>query len=108
MSKVVVWLQQIVKELDIIRGSTVIMQENANAMKWAPGHPAEDFRKSKHIQLRYHRIREFIRSGEAHMQQISTGQMAADCPTKPLSAQEDKKANDRLQLVYVQSLADEE
>lgn len=103
--KVIIWLRRILKEIGINQKSLVIMQDNTSAMKWAAGHPTEDFCRSKHMELRYHHIREIIQSGELSLQKINTGQMAPDCLTKLLNAQKYKETNDQLQLADIKTIA---
>lgn len=84
------------------------MRNKAGAVKWATGLRTEDIRRSQHIELRYHHIREAIRSEEVHVQKINTGQMAADCLTKRPTNQEVKRADDRPDLHDTQASAEEE
>lgn len=62
-------------------------------MKLATGHPTEDFRMSKHIELQYHPVREKMMSGEIHVGKIGTCEMAADVLTETMSGEEDLKEN---------------
>ena len=42
-------------------------------------------RKSKHIEIKYHFIRDMVARGEVLMKHISTGSMVTDPLTKPIS-----------------------
>lgn len=98
-AKVVVWLRRILNELEIRQDPTAIMQDNSGAIRWASGHPAEDFKRSKHVELRYHYIRDKIVNGEIRIEKISSNDMAADFLTKPLGGEQMRIANARVQVV---------
>jgi len=58
----------------------VLCEYNAGAVKWANDHFAEDFRRSKHIELKYHHVRGHIGAKSKE----TTKEMHADFLTKPL------------------------
>ena len=69
--KNVVWLRRVLAELDIPQDPTEVYEDNSGALKWATGHVAEDFRRSKHIELRYHYVRDQVRKRHScHSQDI--------------------------------------
>lgn len=99
--KSILWLRRILNELDIEQQSTAIFQDNSGAITWSTGHPAEDFRRSKHIELRYHHVREKVASGEVSVKKICTREMAADFLTKTLNSDQLRKANQRVQVQVI-------
>lgn len=77
------------------------MHDNSGTIKWASGHPVEEFQRSKHIKVTYHQAREKILGGEIHVEQMSTSEMAADFLTMAMNGDQVTKANARKQLVEV-------
>jgi len=97
-SKTIVWLRRVLEELGINQGTTEIFEDNAGTFKWTEGHIAEDFRRSKHIDLKYHHVREKVADGQVKLTKVSTSEMIADFLTKPLSSQSIEKAMNSVQV----------
>lgn len=80
------------------------MQENSASIQWTPRHPAEDYKRSKHIDVKFHHIREKIASGEVTIWKMSSSHITADFSTKMLTSQHIREGNALLQLVDVKTL----
>ena len=83
------WIRGLIKELqrtDLLEPSlaTPIYSDNQSCLAIAQdpiGH-----RRTKHIDVRYHYIRELIAHGKATVSYLPTADMVADILTKPLAA----------------------
>ena len=98
-SKVIVWLRRVLEELGIAQETTTVFEDNAGTFKWASAHIAEDFRRSKHVDLRYHHVREQVREKTIKLVKVPTSGMVADFLTKPLSSFGIRKALERVQVI---------
>ena len=83
-TKLLLWLRRVLDELKIAQDVIPLYEDNAGAVTWATGHIAEDFRRSKHIELRYFHVRKQVRNKTIKVKKISTRYMRADFLTKPL------------------------
>lgn len=79
-----VWLRRLANDLGIpTNGPTVIQQDNEGARALT-----EDcvlHRRSKHIDIKYHHVRELVDRGVIVFKHVPTNTLAADVMTKPLS-----------------------
>lgn len=98
-TKVIMWLRRVLQELGIRQESTRVYEDNAGALTWGTGHVAEDFRRSKHVDLRYHHVREQVADKAIELVKVGTGEMVADFLTKPLSKNGVEKAMARVNIV---------
>jgi hypothetical protein len=64
------------------QGATTIFIEDRSAIHLCKNPVLHD--KSKHIELRYHYIRECIEAGKISVDYVSTGEQLIDILTKPL------------------------
>jgi hypothetical protein len=55
--------------------------------------------KSKHIEIKYHDIRDMVQRGVVELQYISTNEMIADILTKPLSRVKYEHFRDKLGMM---------
>jgi hypothetical protein len=62
--------------------STILSQDNTGAIQWAEG--GGNFRRTKHVQIRYHHIRQLVQNGTIRVEYTPTNKMIADMLTKPL------------------------
>jgi hypothetical protein len=75
-------------------------------VKLSENHVFQD--KSKHIEIKYHYIRDVVQRKEVHVQYLSTHEQIAYVFTKPLARMKFKYFCERLGLVENASLAERE
>ena len=98
-AKIIVWLRRVLLEIGIKQDTTKVFEDNSGAFKCVEGHVAEDFRRSKHVDLRYHYVREVAAKGELKLSKISTGSQIADFLTKLLTGEKIRKALKSVNIV---------
>jgi hypothetical protein len=80
-----VYLRQLLSDLGASSpGPIVIYEDNQGCI--ALGHNPIYHKRSKHIAIRYHFVRERIQSGDIKLSYLPTDQQLADLLTKPLPA----------------------
>ena len=80
-----IWLKGFLQELDLLQpGPTTIFADNRGAIKLAEN--PEFHKRTKHIKIKYHFIRELIEEKELTLVYKKTSEMIADGLTKPLAA----------------------
>ena len=90
MVKVIVWLRQCLKEIGrSIDEPTVLGIDNLSAKMFAEEYMVQN--RSKHIDTKYHYIREQILEGMIKLVHQPTKQMPADALTKPLGPKQFRK-----------------
>ena len=88
-SKETIYLQNIINELNnslqlkIPTNIPVIMEDNTGAIKL--GHNAEFHKRTKHIDIKYHYIRELVENNKIRILYINTKEQLADPLTKPIT-----------------------
>jgi hypothetical protein len=102
-----VWLRKLLAylfghEMD----STVIHGDNQSCVKLSKNHVFHN--KSKHIEIKYHYIRDMVQRKAVHVQYLSTREQVADVFTKPLVMMKLEYFRERLGLVENASLAERE
>ena len=80
-----VWLRQLLTELGHLKGNETIKIHADNKSAIALGKNPEFHKRSKHIDVQYHYIREQVQNGRVTTPYIPTAQMIADGLTKALS-----------------------
>ena len=83
-TKIIMWLRQVLAELNIQQKPTVVHEDNTGAIAWAEDNSGKQFSKSRHIDVRYHIIKEKIRDSTIKLERTPTEQMKADFLTKIL------------------------
>jgi hypothetical protein len=73
---------------------TVIYEDNMSAINLAVA-PAVT-RKSRHIHIRHHFIRDCVAQGSIRVEHLPTARMLADYYTKPFTAAQNARFRDRL------------
>jgi hypothetical protein len=85
-TKEALWLQDLLQELKLAKGKvTVLNQDNQSAIFLEKNHSVKQ--RSKHIDIKYHFIRELVHQGKITIRYCPTQEMTADIFTKPLSKQ---------------------
>lgn len=84
--KEVMWLKQIAKELDIgIDEKTVVFCDSKSAINLADEEAFRD--RSKHIDIKFHYVRDMVKKGSIIVEYISTHLMTADSLTKAVTGE---------------------
>jgi transposase InsO family protein len=78
-----VWLRQLLREIGFPQGPTVIFEDNQGCIALAknPSH----HKRTKHIDIRYHFIRQHVQNQEVELKWLATKEMVSDMLTKPLA-----------------------
>ncbi|KAL0419201.1 UNVERIFIED_CONTAM: Retrovirus-related Pol polyprotein from transposon TNT 1-94 [Sesamum radiatum] len=82
-AKEVLWLSELSKELGVEQGGVQLHCNSQIAIYLAKNQVYHA--RTKHIDVRYHKIRELIASGEIILQKVHTSENAANMLTKPLT-----------------------
>ena len=78
-----VWLRKLFSELfGHVLDTTVILCDNQSGIRLSENPVFHD--RSKHIDIRYHFIREMVQRGVVRLDHIGTNEQVADILTKPL------------------------
>ena len=97
----VIWLRNLLKELNHLQeNSTTIYVDNMSAIKLAKN-PVQHGR-SKHIDLRYHFLRDHVKQGTITLKYCNTMEQVADILTKPLTIDTFTKLRAKLGMKMVQ------
>jgi hypothetical protein len=76
---------------------TMILCDNQSCIKMTEN--PVFYGRSKHIEIRYHFIRDMVQRGALKLQYISTDEQVADVLTKPLSCVKFEHFRDKLGIV---------
>jgi len=99
-TKEAIWLRRILSELGFTRQEpTVVYEDNQSAIALA-NNPVHHGR-TKHIDIKYHFVRNRVESQEIRVEYVPTDEMVADALTKPLSGPTFAKLVERMNLRYV-------
>jgi hypothetical protein len=102
-----IWLHKLLAGLfDQELDPTVIYCDNQSCIKLSENPVFHD--RSKHIEIRYHFIRDRVQKGAVKLQYIPTDQQVVDILTKPLAKGKFEAFRDRLGLVQNSFLAKRE
>ncbi|KAE8695213.1 Oxygen-dependent coproporphyrinogen-III oxidase [Hibiscus syriacus] len=80
-AKEALWLTGLVKELGVQQGGVQLLCDNQSTIHLAKNQVYHA--RTKHIDVRFHKIRELVASGEILFQKVHTNENAADMFTKP-------------------------
>jgi hypothetical protein len=79
-----IWLRSLLKDLDLLdQDKPMILREDNQACIAFSMNPG-DYKKSKHIDVKYHFVRERVASKEIVLEYIDTKEQLADILTKAL------------------------
>jgi hypothetical protein len=102
-----VWLHKLLTDLfDHEMDPTTIHCDNQSCVKLSENPVFHD--KSKHIEIKYHYIRDMVQRKTIHVQYLSTHEQIADIFTKPLAKTKFEYFRERLGLMENASLAERE
>jgi hypothetical protein len=97
-SSEVVWLRKLLAGLfDLELEVTCIFCDNQSCIKLSENPVFHD--KSKHVEIKYHYIRDLVQKGVVKLQYIGTDEQIADVLTKPLSKVKFEYFRDKLGVV---------
>lgn len=96
----IMWLKQLAQELDVTDNErTNILCDNESTIKLAK---SDAFRpRTKHIDIRYHHLRDNIENGVISINYVSTDTNAADALTKPVTRQKTISCATRMGLTNI-------
>jgi hypothetical protein len=82
-AKEAIWLKLLLKELGHEQGTISILEDNQATIKISNN--PQDHKRTKHIQVKFHYIRQQIKTGEFKLVYVKTADQLADVFTKGLS-----------------------
>jgi hypothetical protein len=91
-AKEALWLTGLVKELGIQQVGVPLYCDNQNAIYLAKNQVYHA--RTKHIDVRFHKIRELVATGELLLEKVHTSENAADMLTKPITTDKFKHCLD--------------
>jgi len=97
--KEAMWLRGLIMELGVSQSTTIVYSDSQSAIHLSKNDTYHS--KTKHINIKYHFIREVISQGDIVMQKIHTLENPADMLTKPLPITKFERC---LNLVGIHSL----
>ena len=101
------WLRKLLANLfDHEMDSTIIHCDNLSCVKLSENHVFHD--KSKHIEIKYHYIRDMVQRKAIHVQYLPTHEQIADIFTKLLAKTKFEYFHERLGMVKITSLVERE
>jgi hypothetical protein len=92
-----VWLRKLCGLFDLELEPTLIYCNNQSCVKLSKNHVFHD--KSKHIEIKYHYIRDMMQRGAMELQYISTNEQIVDILTKPMSRVKYEYFKDKLGMM---------
>lgn len=78
----VVFLRRLLEELGFRQETTIIFQDNISTIHWSLGR--NNFHKTKHMDVKYHYVRQLVTDSVLAPEYLPTAQMIADVLTKPV------------------------
>jgi hypothetical protein len=95
-----VWLRRLLKDMTSEQGgATPLFIDNKSAIQLCKNPVFHD--RSKHIEVRYHYIRECVEAGTIYVKHIRTGEQLADILTKPLARVRFQELRARIGMVNI-------
>jgi hypothetical protein len=93
-----IWLRKLLTGLfDLKMEATTILCDNQSCIKMTENHVFHN--RSKHIEIRYHYIRDMVQRGAIKLQYVSTDEQVVDVLTKPLSRVKFEHFRDKIGIV---------
>ena len=95
--KEVLWLQGLVKELGVLNSVVEIFSDSQSAIQLLKNQVFHE--RTKHVDVRYHFIRENVSSGAVKLEKISTVDNPTDMATKVLPVSKFRYCLDLVQVM---------
>jgi hypothetical protein len=93
-----VWLDRVLKELGNTNNNAIILfEDNKSCIQFSKNNSIH--KRSKHIDQRYHYIRELVAANRVKLEYIPTEQNIADIFTKPLTSERFIKLRDQFMVM---------
>ena len=92
-----VWLKQLLLDLDHEQDNVTLFEDNEACIILSKN--PEDHKRTKHIQVKYHVLRDYVSSQILHLKYCSTKSQLADCFTKILHGPQFRDQMQRLGLI---------
>ncbi|XP_071652413.1 uncharacterized protein [Temnothorax longispinosus] len=96
-AKDAVWLSRLFNEILPLGNVPLLLVDNASAIKLAKN--PSFYKRSKHIDVRAHFVRERVQNGELKIEHISSGEQVADVLTKPIPRVQFQRLHEKLGMV---------
>ena len=93
-----VFLRRLLEHMGFQQGPTTTFQDNMSTIHWANG--KENFQRVKHLDVKYHYIRQLLTEHVIVVQYLPTEEMIADVLTKPLVTEKFEYLASQLLGVY--------
>lgn len=97
-AKEALWVRGLIKELGVEQGGVQLHCVCQSALYLARNQVYHA--RTKHIEVRFHKIRELSASGVILLEKVHTSENAADMLTKPVTTEKFKHCLDLLQVVH--------
>ena len=97
------WMRQTLKDYGVICDKVPLWCDNESAIKISLN-PVQHF-KTKHIEIRYHFIRDHIRRGEIELNYVNTHDNLVDIFTKPLDEARFRELRHELNIIDSSNVA---
>lgn len=98
-TKELMWLRSLLGELGLRKeGPSIMMEDNMGAIKWGISE-----KRAKHVDIRYHYIKDLVEKKEIELLYCPTQEMLADVLTKPLQVTRFKELRKKIGM---RSMAD--
>jgi hypothetical protein len=94
-----VWLRRLLDNMTGKESGATVFIDNKSAIQLCKNLVFHD--RSKHIEVRYHYIRDCIDAGKINVEHISTGEQLADILTKPMARVRFQELRTRIGLVNI-------
>ena len=78
------WIKRVIAGMTEVRTPTTVYEDNMSCIHLATGEKVKS--RSKHIDVKYHYVRDQVRAGEVEIEHMPSERMLADLLTKSLSA----------------------
>ena len=86
--KEAIWLRRMLNELNVECNTIPVFVDNQAAIKIASNTECNDHKRSKHIDVKFHFIRDVANCGEINIKYVQSKEQLADIFTKPLTKQQ--------------------